>query len=322
LNVPALLPSRRLADILTLLVLTALWGSAFAVIKVTVEEIPPMTIATGRIVVAAVLLVGFLPLMGVKLSALFKADRRMWAQFFVLGLLGNGIPFTLVGFGQERIDSSLAAILIGTMPIFTVLLARGFGVERHLSARHFLGVAVGFAGLLVLMGPEALKGLSDVGTLSVLVGQLAIVGGAFSYAANAVYGRVLTESMPISLLAAGNMLACAIFMAPATLIVERPWTLDPSWASVGWVLWLGVGSTALGVWIYLRLLLSAGPTFASLINYMIPGLGIVVGTLWLGELVGPRELAALALILVAMALIRARAKPPKNEKDADGKIAP
>ncbi len=313
----ALLPSRRLADILTLLVLTALWGSAFAVIKITVEEIPPMTIATGRIVVASFLLVGFLPLMGVKLSALFRADRRMWAQFFILGLLGNGIPFTLVGFGQERIDSSLAAILIGTMPIFTVLLARGFGVERHLRARHFFGIAVGFAGLIVLMGPEALAGLGDARSLAALIGQLAVVGGALSYAANAVYGRVLTEDMPISLLAAGNMLACAFVMLPATLIVERPWTLDPSWASVGWVIWLGVGSTAFGVWVYLRLLLSAGPTFASLINYMIPGLGIVVGTLWLGERVGSRELVALALILVAMALIRTRARQPiADEKTA------
>lgn len=314
---PSPLPSRRLADILTLLVLTTLWGSAFAVIKVTVEEIPPMTIATGRIVVAAILLVAFLPLMGVKFSLLFKADRRMWTQFFVLGLLGNGIPFTLVGFGQERIDSSLAAILIGTMPIFTVLLARGFGVERHLSARHFFGIAVGFAGLIVLMGPEALKSFSDMQGLSILIGQLAIVGGAFSYAANAVYGRVLSEAMPISLLAAGNMLACAVIMLPATLIVERPWMLDPNWASVVWVIWLGVGSTAFGVWIYLRLLLSAGPTFASLINYMIPGLGIVVGTLWLGELVGPREIVALALILVAMALIRSRARQaPADEKAA------
>lgn len=312
----SLLPSRRLADILTLLVLTALWGSAFAVIKVTVGEIPPMTIATGRIVVAAVLLVACLPLMGVKLAALFKADGRMWRQFFVLGLLGNGIPFTLVGFGQERIDSSLAAILIGTMPIFTVLLARGFKVERHLSARHFLGIAIGFAGLVVLMGPEALAGLSDMRNLSVLIGQLAVVGGAFSYAANAVYGRVLTEDMPISLLAAGNMLACAIVMLPVSLIVDRPWTLDPSWASIGWVVWLGVGSTAFGVWIYLRLLLSAGPTFAALINYMIPGLGIVVGTLWLGETVGLRELVSLALILVAMALIRARAKTRPDEKTA------
>lgn len=303
---PSPLPSRRLADILILLVLTALWGSAFAIIKVTVEEIPPMTIATGRIVIAALLLLAALPTMGLKIGDLFKADRRSWGQFFLLGLLGNGIPFTLVGFGQERIDSSLAAILIGTMPIFTVLLARAFNVERHLSARHFLGVAVGFAGLLVLMGPEALQGLGNAATLGALIGQLAVVGGAFSYAANAVYGRVLTEGMPVGLLAAGNMVACAIVMLPAALIVEQPWTLSPSWSAIGWVVWLAVGSTAFGVWIYLRLLLSAGPTFAALINYMIPGLGIVVGTLWLGELVGLRELAALALILVAMALIRAR----------------
>ena len=308
--------SARLADILTLLVLTALWGSAFAVIKVTVAEIPPMTIATGRVLVASLLLVGFLPLMGVSFSELFKADARLWGRFFLLGLLGNGIPFSLVGFGQEHIDSSLAAILIGTMPIFTVLLARGFGVERHLSARHFLGVGVGFAGLLVLMGPEALAGLGNARTLAALLGQLAIVGAAFSYAANAVYGRVLTEGMSISLLAAGNMLACALVMVPATLIVERPWTLDPSWSAVGWVVWLGVGSTAFGVWVYLRLLLSAGPTFASLINYMIPGLGILVGTLWLGESVGPRELGALALILVAMALIRARAAAPPGKTPA------
>lgn len=302
------MPSKRLADILTLLVLTALWGSAFAIIKVTVEEIPPMTIATGRVVIAAILLVAALPLMGHSAGELFKADRRTWAQFFLLGLLGNGIPFTLVGFGQERIDSSLAAILIGTMPIFTVLLARGFGVEKHLSARHFLGVAIGFGGLLVLMGPEALRGLGNAATLAALIGQLAVIGGAFSYAANAVYGRVLTEGMPVGLLAAGNMVACAIVMVPATLIVEQPWTVNPSWGAVGWVVWLGVGSTAFGVWVYLRLLLSAGPTFAALINYMIPGLGIVVGTLWLGEFVGPRELGALALILVAMALIRSRPK--------------
>ena len=309
-------PTRaRHEDILALLALSLIWGSSFALIKIAVEDIPPLSLAAGRMVLAAVLLLAVQAAIGPPLTALLLPPlRSRWRQLLVLGMLGNGIPFVLIGYGETRIGSGLAAILIGAMPIFTLLLAHLFAVERGLSRPAWAGVGLGFIGLVVLIGPAALSDLW-AGDGFELAAQLAVVLGGASYAATAVYGRVLSRDLPVAVVASGSMTASALVMAPLALVIDQPWQLSPATGSWLAMAGLGIGATAIASLIYFRLLRSAGPTFASLVNYLIPGFGFLLGVVWLDEPVTWRELAALALILAAIGLVRAKptvAPPPPN----------
>ena len=298
----------RREDLLALLALTLIWGSAFALIKIAVGEIPPLTLAAGRIAIGAVVLLAVQAAIGPPLTSLLLPPRgARWRQFLVLGMLGNGIPFVLIGYGETRIGSGLAAILIGTMPLITLLLAHLFAVERGLSRRAWAGIALGFLGLTVLLGPAALNEFRASSGFEVLA-QLAIVAGGASYAATAVYGRVLSLAMPVSVVASGSMTASALVMVPLALAIDQPWQLSPGAGSVPAVVTLGLGATALASLIYFRLLRAVGPTFASLVNYLIPAFGYGLGVIWLDEPVSGREIAALVLILLAIGLVRA--KPP------------
>lgn len=312
---PALQPRARRDDVLALLALTLIWGSAFALIKLAVDDIPPLSLAAGRILLGALVLLAVQAAIGPPLTALLFPPRgARWRQFLILGMLGNGIPFVLIGYGETRIGSGLAAILIGTMPLFTLLLAHIFAVERGLPRRAWAGIGLGFVGLIVLIGPAALADLRAGAGVEVAA-QLAIVLAGASYAATAIYGRVLSLAMPVSLIAAGSMTASALVMAPLALVIDQPWRLSPGAGAVVAVVMLGFGATALASLIYFRLLRSAGPTFASLVNYLIPAFGFALGVLWLAEPVSPREIVALILILLAIGLVRAKpavAPAPQN----------
>ncbi len=294
-----------------LLVLALIWGAAFALIKIAVADIPPLTMAAARIALGAILLLAVQAMVGPPLAALLRPPvLGRWRQFLVLGMLGNGIPFALIGWGETRIDSGLASILIGTMPLFTVLFAHVSGVERGLSWRAWAAIAVGFTGSVTLIGPAALAefGAGDGMTVAA---QIAVVLAGASYAATAVYGRVLSLAMPVPLIASGSMTASALVMVPLALVIDRPWDLRPGMESLLAVAALGVFATGLASLIYFRLLRSAGPTFVSLLNYLIPALGFAFGVVWLGEPVGWRQGTALLLILLAIALVRSKpAQPP------------
>lgn len=302
-------------NISSLFALALIWGAAFALIKIAVAGIPPLTMTAGRIALGAILLLAVQATVGPPLAALLRPPvGRHWRQFLVLGMLGNGIPFALIGWGEMHIASGLAAILIGTMPLFTLLLAYLFGVEHAPTRRAWAAIAVGFAGLVILIGPAALADLGR-GSGIELAAQIAIILAAVSYAATAVYGRVLSLAMPISVVAAGSMTASALVMVPLALAVDQPWDLRPGPGAVAAVAALGIGATALAALIYFRLLRSAGPTFAALVNYLIPAFGFALGVVWLAEPVTARASLALLLILAALALVRGTggAKPAVAE---------
>jgi drug/metabolite transporter (DMT)-like permease len=312
---PSSAPRAAQRDILALLVLSLIWGSSFALVKIAVADIPPLSLAAGRIALGALVLLAVQAVAGPPLADLLRPPAvSRWRQFFILGMLGNGIPFVLIGYGETRIGSGLAAILIGTMPLFTLLFAHLFAVEQGLSRRAWGGIALGFAGLVVLIGPAALTDLRASTGLNAAA-QIAIVLAGASYAATAVYGRVLSLAMPVPVVAAGSMTASALVMVPLALVIDRPWQLAPGADAVLAVVALGLGATAFASLVYFRLLRSAGPTFASLVNYLIPAFGFALGVVWLNEPASARELAALALILTAVGLVRAKpavAQAPVN----------
>lgn len=281
-------------EIALLLTLATIWSSSFGFIKVAVETVPPMTVTAGRLLLATIIIVIYARLRGHR----FPVEPALWPKFFLIGLFGNALPFTLIGWGEVSIDSGLAAILMAVMPIATLVLAHFFAANERMNPARIAGVAFGFGGILVLIGPDALGGLGDEA-----VRQIAVAGGAACYAVATVIARRL-PNMPASLSSAGALIAASALILPMSLIFDRPWTLTPSADSVGSVIILGLFPTALAYILYFTLLRRTSANFIALNNYLIPCLGVIWGIVFLGELLHWRAVLALGIILTGVAFTR------------------
>ncbi len=286
-------PSAQSRHVLLLVLLAVMWASSVLIIKIAVAELPPLSLSAWRLVIAALVLFAVVRL---RRLALPRAPR-LWAWFLLLGTLGNGLPFALIAWGEIHIDSALAAILIAAMPLFALVLAHFFTSDERLNALRAGGVALGFVGILVLVGPTALAGLgSDV------LGQLAITLAAACYAVAGIVIKRVAAGPPAVMTACVLACAAAVFL-PLSLLIDRPWELQISAGTLAATLALGVWSTALPLVIYFYLIANAGVTFAALSNYLIPVLAVFLGALLLDEMISLEALAALALILAGVAAV-------------------
>lgn len=293
------MPSRRVRDWLLLFALVAMWGSAFMFIKIAVATVPPATIAAGRLLIGAMVLLAVVYARGLRLPSLASA----WRQYAWLAVIGNAVPFYLIAWGQQVIDSALTGILIAVMPLATLVLAHYFVHGEHITRHRAIGFILGFAGIVMLMGPAALTGFA--GSALQIVSQLAVLAGALCYAANTIVAR-LTIKGDVLVVSAGVLLLASVMMVPVALALDRPWTLTPSSASIAAVVWLGIGATGIPTICYFALIGSAGPTFMSLVNYISPCLALLLGVVIMNEEPGPNAYAGLALILSGIALSQFR----------------
>jgi len=274
----------------------AVWGTGFLFIAAAVESVPPLTVAASRIALGAAALA-----LAVRLSGRRLPTGRIWWRFAQLGLVGNALPFFLIAWGQEHVPSGLAGILMGVMPLTTLVLAHFFVAGESMTRAKALGFLLGFSGIVVLVGPEALLELG--GSPSDLVRQLAVLGGAVCYATNAILTRHLPPT-PALVASASTLLMATLWIAPVALVVDRPFALEAetsSWLAVGW---LGLVTTAAATIVFFRLVASAGPTFFSYINFLIPIVALGAGVTLRGEVLRWNALAALALVLAGLALSR------------------
>jgi drug/metabolite transporter (DMT)-like permease len=286
---------RPLIDWLGLLALAVLWGTSFLFLKIAVREITPVTLVAARFAIAASALSAAVRARGLRLPT----SRRVWGHYLLMALIGNSIPFTLIAWGQIEVDVGLAGILMGVMPLTTLLLAHFFAPGERMTPRMVGGFGVGFVGLVVLMGPEALLELG--GESSELLSQLAIATAALCYAINTVVVRRLATLDPL-VSATTVMWITSAIMIPAALWLEQPWHLAPSVESIACVVWLGLLATAAATILYFRIIQRAGPTFLSLINYMIPVVALAAGAIVLGEDLVGTVLIGMALILTGLAI--------------------
>lgn len=301
--------NRPVSDWLLLLSLVLMWGTAFLVIDFAVERVPALSVAAGRIVSAALLLAVILPATGRRLPR-----GRIWWHFLALAVVGNCLPFFLISWGQERIDSGLAGILMGINPLTTLLLAHFFVAGEGFTRRNGVGFAFGFAGVLVLMGPEALLELG--GSPSDLARQLAVLGGAICYAVNAILTRHLPETDAI-VASTATLLLASLLIGPVAWAIDRPASLDLTPLHGAAVLWLGFVTTALATVVYFRLVASAGPTFFSYINFLIPIVALACGVTFRGEEAGARAVGALVLVLSGLAISQGLLSRSEARKAAD-----
>jgi len=282
--------ARPITHWLLLFALVAMWGSAFMMTGIAVRAFSPAVLVTVRLIGGALLLTGLVLGRGLR----FPWYGRFWLFSLLLAIAGNCVPFWLISFGQQRVESGLAGILMGIMPLTTMVLAHFFVEGERLNAIKATGFAVGFAGLAVLLGPTALLELEGQG--GVLLYELAILGGAVCYAINAVLARHRPPADP-QVAAAGVTLAGGLLMLPIGLpaapaeLAASP--IAPLWALAG----LTVIATAIATVVFLKLVVVAGPSFASFINYLIPVWAVLMGMVFLGERPGAGALIALVLIL-------------------------
>jgi len=282
-----------------LLGLAVLWGGSFFFNGVAVRELPSLTLVWLRVAVAAAALLSVLRILGQRMPT----ERRVWAAFFGMALLNNVLPFVLIAWGQHRIASGLASVLNATTPLFTVLVAHALTPDERLTPTKAGGVAVGFAGAAVMIGPGVLDGLGT-GTLA----QFACLAAALTYAFAGIFGRRFRRMgvTPVAT-AAGQVCASTLMLLPIMLLVDRPWTLAaPHAATWGAVLGVGLLSTALAYVLYFRILAVAGATSLLLVTFLIPVSAILLGVLVLHEALLPRQVGGMALIGMGLVLLDGR----------------
>lgn len=276
-------------DWLMLIALSVLWGGSFFFVEVLVEHLPPLTIVALRVVMAAIML---WIIIAARRVALPKTAQH-WRGLFLIGLINNALPFFLITWGQTQINSGLASILNSMTPIFTVLVAGALLTDEKLTGNKLTGVLIGLVGAVVLIGPEALGGITGSA-----LGQLAVLGAALSYAFAGVFARRFkTWGISPLMVATGQVTSAAIILTPLALIVDQPWTLSaPPGYVMGAMAGLALLSTVLAYILYFRLIASAGATNAALVTFLIPISAILLGVLILGESFTPMQAAGMALI--------------------------
>ncbi len=281
-------------DFLMLLLLGAVWGGNFLLIKLGVATIPPTSFAVLRLVIAAITMAG----LAVYLGESFRFPRSTWGAVLLAAVSGNALPFVLIGWGQHQVDAGIAAICMGVMPLATILLAHIYTADERLNPRKLVGVLLGFAGLAILIGPKTILGLGDQA-----IAEIAICIGAASYGVNALATKAL-RGFPLSALAAVTFAVSAVIDLPLALLWDHPWTLHPSSRSLLALVALATLPTGLGTLVMFNLIKRLGVSFFSQINFIVPVFGVVWGALLLGETPPVNALLALACILAGIAVTR------------------
>jgi len=282
-------------NLLWLIVLGTLWGSSYLFIKVIVAEVPALTLVVGRLALAAILLWGILRARGLSMPR----SRRAWGDYAVMGLLSAALPYSLISWGEQYISSGLASLLQATTPIFTVILAQFLTDDEQITAPRLTGVILGFVGVVILMLPDLRQGLQ-----ASLLGQLAVVGSSLCYAGSAIYARRRLRGQPPLVLATGQFVTGTILMLPASLLIDRPFDLSPSLPVLASWLGLTVVGTVVAYIIYFTLIERNSATFVTMVTYIIPVNGLVLGALILSEPLSAAVLGSLALILLGALLVR------------------
>ena len=265
-------------------------------IKIGVGSIPPLSLTAGRVLLAAMVLAGIAYLQGVRMPM----EAKFWGYCFVIGILGNGLPFTLINWGEEKVDSSQAAILMAVMPLATIVLAHFFSVRDRITIAKSSGVFFGFSGVIILVGPEAMKGL--VGDFW---RQLAVFGGAMCYALTVIIIRKM-PSFPLMARSTGVLIASALVMVPVALVVDASWNIEPSAEGLLAMVYLGIFPTALTTVILFYLVQQRGANFVAYANYLIPIFAVLWGAVFLDENLSNQAGVALVVILSGMVIAQIR----------------
>jgi len=280
-----------------LILLGGLWGGSFFLAEIALEDVSPVTLVFYRVLLAALMLHVVVLISGKRMPG----GTKIWLAFFVMGLLNNAIPFSLIFWGQTSITGGLAAILISTMPLWTVLLAQFLTRDEHMTSNRLIGVLIGFSGVAIMIGPGLL------GTLGTnVVAQAAVLLAALIYAIAGIFGRRF-QAIPPIVAATGQLTGSAVLMLPVTLFMTSPGQIAlPGLPATLAILFIAFFSTAFAYILYFRLLASAGATNLSLVTFLVPVGAILLGGLFLAETLSASQIVGMLLIGLGLAAIDGR----------------
>jgi len=284
---------------LLLITLSILWGGSFFFVGVVVEALPPLTIVTLRVFLAAIALLVIVYFSGLRMPS----NPTVWLAFIGMGVLNNVIPFMLIVWGQTHIASGLASILNATTPLFTVVAAHFLTKDEKMSTLKILGVVFGLTGVVIMIGQEAFGGLEDS-----ILGQLAVLGAAISYSFAGIYGRRFRQlGIKPVVTATGQVTASSLLLIPLALFHDRPFTLPMPGIEI-WlaIVSLALFSTALAYILYFRILSTAGATNVLLVTLLVPVSAILLGTAILGEQLELKHMIGMGMISIGLLSIDGR----------------
>jgi drug/metabolite transporter (DMT)-like permease len=279
---------RRPIVILTLLAF--IWGASFMLIKIADRQLAPSTLILAR-VGSATLLLAAIALLQLGPRRTLAELRDRWGWLVVVGLVNTAVPFWLLSWGETRIDSGLASIIQGAVPIFNALLAFAFFREARVNGIRLVGLGIGFVGVALLVGDQP---------HGKLLAALAVVAMALCYAIGTLLaGRYLRGTPPLVVaLASTAVSTLAVLPVGAAQAPSEAWHGETIIA----ILVLGFVGTAIAYLLFFALIQRAGANYATLVTYLVPPIALAYGAIFLGESFGWPAFAALALILVGVAL--------------------
>jgi len=294
------------AEWLMLLMLSVLWGSSFLFYKLMVVDLPTFTIVLARVGPAAMILYGVLLLRRERMGRSLP-----WPGFLVLGFFNSAAPFCLFAWGETHITSGLASILNAMTPVFAVVASHWVSPPERLTWRRAAGVVCGLCGVVVLVGPDALRGLNSANFMA----DAACLLAALSYAFGGIYARRLRGVTPMQM-ATGQLMGATAIMLPLATIFDRFWALPmPGAATWGAMAGIVVLCTVLAYILYFRILAASGATNVMLVTFLLPLNAVLLGNLVLGEPIRAASVAGMVLIGGGLAaidgrLLRRRKKSP------------
>ncbi|MCI3204505.1 MULTISPECIES: EamA family transporter [Pandoraea] len=276
--------------------LSTLWGASYTFIKIGVATIPPLTLIAARTLIAGSALLLWMRVQRIAMPR----DPAVWRRFFVQALLNSVVPFTLIAWAERSVDAGLATILNSASPVMAFLGTWLITRHERMTVRKSFGVVSGLAGICLVVGVSAFGGLGQQ-----LVPQLAIVTATVCYAAAAIYGRSFAGLSP-AVPAAGSLIVGAALLVPVSLLVDRPWTLHPSWQSLMALAALALFSTAIAFVIYFRLVQTLGSVGTTAQAYLRVPIGVAISVVFLGESLSTSAWLGLACVVAGVAAMTIR----------------
>ena len=283
-------------DWLIFLGLGLIWGSSYLFIKLAVDDFGTFTLVALRLIVGATLLWIVVRAAGQALPR----ERRIYGHLLVMAIINVTIPFLLITWAEQSVESSLAAILTSPVPLFAIVLSALFLHDEPMRVNGLVGLVVGFFGVVIITS----RGLTSEG--SSIGGELALLGATVSYACGAVYSRRNVRGLPAMIPAVFQVSFAAVITGLIAIVFEHPWTATPDLQAVFAILWLGILGSGVAYLLVFRLFSRWGATRTTLVAYLIPVVGIALGFLVLQEPLDARILLGTGLVIAGIGLVNSR----------------
>jgi drug/metabolite transporter (DMT)-like permease len=285
-------------DWLIFLALGFLWGSSYLFIKIGVDHgLQPFTLIMFRLAIGLALLATVVAIAREPLPR----DPRMYGHLLVMGVVNIAIPFSLITYAEQTVDSSLAAVINGAVPLFVIVVAAIFLKGETITINRVVGLAIGFVGVAILVGFD----ISDLGSANTL-GELALIGSTLSYAGGAVYSKAHIHGLRPMIPAVFQVFFGLLVISVLALLTEHPFAVVPEPEAIFAVVWLGLLGSGLAYLAFFRILGAWGATRTSMVAYLLPVYGIALGALVLREPIAASTLLGTVLVIAGIALVNSR----------------